>query len=231
MDHKKQQELWEQEHKKPLDLLQMDQHDASSGVERFYPRLTKRNSPKNLTGIEMGCGKGRNSIWLAKQGIRMNAFDFSNVAIAEAQKRSKEQRVETNVEFIVHDAIESWPYESKHFDFAIDCFASTDMESFEGRVFARNEYKRVLKPNGFLMVYTLSTDDEFHKEMIKKHPADEKNSFHNPRGKFEKIFDKQELLDFYEDFEWIEEQRVEKDAEFFGKMCHCKHFWLILQPK
>ncbi len=232
IDHEKQKALWEEEHKKPFVLLQMDQQDASNGVKKFFSWLSARNHSKNLAGIEMGCGKGRNSIWLANQGARMSAFDFSEHAIAEAKKRAKEAGAENTVDFIVQDATKQWPFESGHFDFAIDCFASTDIESPVGRAFARDEFKRVLKSGGFLLVYTLSTDDVFHKEMLEKHPAEEKNSFIHPTtGKFEKVFDRPELLGFYNNFELVEEQRIEKDTEFFGKKYHCKHFWLILKKK
>ncbi|MBI2483717.1 class I SAM-dependent methyltransferase [Candidatus Uhrbacteria bacterium] len=230
ISHDKQKELWEEEHKKPFVLLQMDQKDASSGIQRFFSWLTARNPSTNLAGIEMGCGKGRNSIWLAKQGVKMTAFDFSENAIAEAKKRAKESNVDKKVNFTVQDATKQWHFDDGQFDFAIDCFASTDIESTEGRAFARNEFYRVLKNEGFLLVYTLSTDDEFHKEMLEKHPAEEKNSFTHPTtGKFEKVFDREELLDFYKDFEWVEEQRVEKETEFFEKKYQCKHFWLILK--
>lgn len=230
--HDKQKELWEEEHKNPFLLLQMDQQNASSGVKKFFAWLTPRNPSKELRGIEMGCGKGRNSIWLAQKGFKMTAFDFSESAISEAKKRAKKSGVTKNVDFIVQDATDQWPFKDEHFDFAIDCFASTDIESPKGRAFARDEFKRVLKSGGFLLIYTLSTDDEFHKKMLEKYPAKEKNSFIHPKtGKFEKIFDRRELLDFYEDFEWVEEQRVEKQAEFFGEKYSCKHFWIILKKK
>lgn len=230
--HNKQKKIWEKEHKKPTVLPQMDQQEASSGVKKFFSWLSPSNSSTKLKGVEMGCGKGRNSIWLAAQGLKMTAFDFSESAISEAKKRAKEAGADSSVNFTVQDATNRWPYDNSHFDFAIDCFASTDIESPEGRAFARNESKRVLKSGGFLLVYTLSTDDEFHKEMLEEYPAEEKNSFIHPTtGKFEKIFDREELLDFYKDFELVEEQRVEKDTEFFGKMYYCKHFWMILKKR
>lgn len=223
MNQDRQRELWEEEHRKPFVFPAVDDRDASGGVKKFF-QFIEKNMPS--AGIEMGCGKGRNSIWLAEHGIKMTAFDFSQTAVEEAKKRAKEN----NVEFYVHDAVKKWPFESDYFDFGIDCFASTDIESKEARAFSRDEFKRVLKKGGLLLVYTLSTDDEFHKEMMEKHPASEKNSFTYPStGKFEKLFDRQELLEFYKDFKLVEEQRIEKDAEFFGKKYNCRHFWLVLQ--
>lgn len=226
--HAKQKNIWEDEHKNPQVLLQMDQQEASSGVKKFYSWLAARDPSKNLAGIEMGCGKGRNSIWLAQQGAKMTAFDYSKSAITEAKKRAKNSGTEVN--FLVQDATSPWPFEDNRFDFAIDCFASTDIESPPCRVFAASQFRRILKKGGHLLVYTLSTDDQFHKKMLEENPAKEKNSFTHPAtGKFEKVFDKQELLNLYKNFKWIDEQRVEKDAEFFGQKYHCKHFWLVLE--
>lgn len=227
-----QKELWEQEHKNPTVLLPMDQQDASNGVKKFFSWLTAQHLAQNPRGVEMGCGKGRNSIWLSQQGAHMTAFDFSSYAITEAKKRAHAAGVAHAVDFIAHDATTPWPVASNSMDFAIDCFASTDIATPVGRAFARDEFQRVLKSGGLLLVYTLSTDDEFHKEMLAQHPGQEKNSFLHPTtGKFEKVFDREELQDFYKDFTWVEEQRVEKEAEFFGKKYHCKHFWLVLQKK
>ena len=63
-----------------------------------------------------------------------------------------------------------------HFDVAKDFIVAgkkvflekpITIESKEGRKFAVSEMKRVVKPNGYILVYVMSTYDEFHKEMIK----------------------------------------------------------------
>jgi SAM-dependent methyltransferase len=137
ISHSDQQKIWEEEHKNPYVLLPMDSNEASSGVSLFWNWLKAKGETKNFRGIEMGCGKGRNSIWLAKQGANITAFDFSSIAIDEAQKRASVVGVGNNVQFIVQDAIKIWPFENESFDFAVDCFASTDIESADGRSFAR----------------------------------------------------------------------------------------------
>lgn len=162
ISHSEQQKIWEREHENPHLLPQMDSNTVSQGVSLFWKWLQNKKKFPPLSGIEMGCGKGRNSIWLAEQGASMTAFDFSTAAIKEATKRASRARTPHDVHFSVHDATLPWPFEENSFDFAIDCFASTDIDSLAGRTFARNELFRVLKPNGCLLVYTLSTDDAFH---------------------------------------------------------------------
>ena len=164
-----QQGIWEQEHSNPLVLPQMDKQDASRGVADFFTWLVQKRPHERLAGVEMGCGKGRNCLWLARQGFKMTGFDFSKNAIEEAKKRAKQQQALAGVDFLVHDATKEWPFAGDSFDFGIDCFASTDIDSPRGRSFARDEFKRVLKKGGFLLVYTLSTDDEFHEQMVEQH--------------------------------------------------------------
>src|SRR6185503_13228309 len=105
-------------------------------------------------------------------------------AIKEAKKRANK----SGAQFIVADATKKWPFKANVFDFGIDCFASTDIESPKGRSFAISEMMRVLKPGGYFLAYLLSIDDEFHKNMIQKSPAKERNSFLHSTGKFEKTY-------------------------------------------
>jgi ubiquinone/menaquinone biosynthesis C-methylase UbiE len=224
--HEDQQRLWEEEHTNPTVLLQMDSEEASGGVTRFWDFLQQQKI-SNLKGLEMGCGKGRNVIWLAQKGAEMYGFDFSTHAIEEAKRRA--EMAEThNVQFSNQDATKKWDFESESFDFAIDCFASTDIESSEGRSNAISEFHRVLKPAGYLMAYLLSTDDEFHQEMIEKYPSDQKNAFHHQSGKFEKTFSELEIQEIYKEFNILKWERIEKMAKFGEKDYYCKHHWLIL---
>lgn len=230
ISHQDQQRIWEEEHAHPQVLLPMDSNDASSGVVLFLEWLQSKGECKGLNGIDIGCGKGRNSIFMAKQGMDMVGFDFSPTAIAEASERAKVAGVNGNTQFIVHDASERWPFEDGLFDFAIDCFASTDIESLENRMVARDECWRVLKPGGHLFVYSLSTDEEFHTRMRNESPAEEEGAFLHPRtGKFEKMFSRDELMDFYRSWTLVEERRVPKVATFFGEKYSCNHFWLVFR--
>ncbi|MBI2889031.1 MAG: class I SAM-dependent methyltransferase [Candidatus Liptonbacteria bacterium] len=227
--HDEQREKWNEEHRTPFALKQMDVQTASRGV-RLFLEFLQRKDAHNLIGLEMGCGKGRNVIGLARENIvtKMYGFDFSDVAIGEARRRAEEEKVSSKVQFDVMDATQTWKYESDFFDFGIDCFASTDIESMEGRKFAVGEMRRVLKPSGYFLVYVMSTDDEYHKMMAVKSPADEANAFYNEvNGKFEKSFSKEELDAMYKNFKLIESKRIEKATKFFEKSYNCKLHWRV----
>ncbi len=228
--HGEQQKIWEKEHEAPYVLRQMDSENPSGGVVKFYKWLYSKTATENVKGLEMCCGKGRSVIWLAKQKINMTGFDFSKNAIEEARRRAEAAGVQSKTNFLVQDATKKWKFDSDSFDFVVDCFATTDIESAEGRNFARDEAIRVLKPNGYLLVYTLSTDNEFHKEMIKTSPTSQSNAFLHPTtGKFEKTWDVTELEMFYSSLTLIESERVPKMSTFFGKEYKENNIWMVFQ--
>jgi len=208
----------------------MDSHKPSSTVVMFFD-LIKRDAHK-MKGIEMCCGKGRNVVWLAEQGIDMTGFDFSRTAIREAKRRAEGSGVESRAHLSVEDATRRWKFESGSFDFVVDCFASTDIESYEGRALARDEAIRVLKPNGLLMVYALSTKDEFHKDLIKVSPLPEKNTFLHPQnGKFSKTYDRKELIGFYPGLRLVKSKCIRKTEIFYGKEYKCSHLWMVFRKR
>lgn len=227
ISHEQQRVLWNREHETPFAIQQMDSDKGSSCLIPLYEFLQKQKR-KNLVGLEMGCGKGRNVMWLAKKQLiaKVHGFDFSSVAIEEAKNRAAIRNMTKKTEFKVMDATDPWDFDSKSMDFVIDCTASTDIESAQGREFAVQEMHRVLQQGGYVLVYVMSTEDEYHKMMIEESPAYERNAFIHPQtGKFEKVFSCKELDDLYKNFQLIEERRIEKSADFFGKSYYCKHHW------
>lgn len=57
------------------------------------------------TAIDLGAGEGRNALWLATQGWKVTAVDFSSVALNRGAEREAQLRVA--VEWVCADAI-SW---------------------------------------------------------------------------------------------------------------------------
>jgi ubiquinone/menaquinone biosynthesis C-methylase UbiE len=231
--HQEQQERWDKEHKTPNVLPQMDSSKASSGVIKFLEWLkSEGKQPYELSGLEMCCGKGRNVIGLAVEGVNMVGLDFSQSAIEEAKKRATDVGVADKTQFFVHDVTKPFPIEAGSLDFAFDCFGSTDIENAEGRKAALDNLVNVLKPGGYLMVYLLSSDDEFQKEMAQKSPGPDEGSFiHTVNGKYEKAFTEDEVKDFYKDLKLCVFERVAKTDMFFGKEYKANHIWAVFQKQ
>jgi len=128
---------------------------------RFYvqthPHIDKLVSTlkahKTHTVLDIGCGSGRNSIALAKEGFKVKGIDFSKRAIGLAKKWAAQQ--ELPILFQVGDIHKNLPYPDNSFD-AVVAIDSIHYDSSESLTFTLSEISRVLRAKGILFV-TLST--------------------------------------------------------------------------
>lgn len=76
--------------------------------------------------VEIGCGTGRNALWLAGQGFDVTAVDLSSVAIEKARAHARETRLLVN--FIVAD-VRAPAVLSGQFDFFFDrgCYCAVHL--------------------------------------------------------------------------------------------------------
>jgi cyclopropane fatty-acyl-phospholipid synthase-like methyltransferase len=122
-----------------------------SRIPKELNELVKTNNPK--TTLELGCGLGRFSNFMAKQGIKATGVDFSSVAIENAKKRvAKYERKPT---FIVSD-VTNLETIKEQFDISYDvgCFHCLYEEGQQKYV---SEVYRLLKPGGTHLIWALDT--------------------------------------------------------------------------
>ncbi|HET6336756.1 MAG TPA: methyltransferase domain-containing protein [Polyangiales bacterium] len=101
--------------------------------------------------LELGCGVGRFSRYLAKQGVRATAVDFSAVAIAKAREAAAHD--DAPPEYLVGD-VTRLDGVSGPFDFAFDigcfhCLDAAHQKAYVAEVF------RVLAPGGTHLIWAL----------------------------------------------------------------------------
>src|SRR5262245_31154367 len=83
-------------------------YDGGKNMTRDLAAQCLRRAPLELAQsdvLELGCGTGQGTVFLAEHARRVTALDFSEGMIARAH-----QRIATsNVKFIRHDVRELWP--------------------------------------------------------------------------------------------------------------------------
>jgi SAM-dependent methyltransferase len=218
-----QQQIWTNEHTQIAAIPGMSDTNPSKGVEWFFEEV----KPKRGKLVDIGCGKGRNSVFASRKGLTVIGIDYVEGALEKARELAIAHS--TPVSFINSAIDEPWPFDDNFFEYAIDCYSSIDIETREGREKYKAELLRTLKPNGRALVMVVSSEDEIEHEMIAKYPGQEKNSAVWPNGKFQKDYDKEELLDFYKNFKVIQLKENSKRAHKLGRDYVSKNFWAILQ--
>lgn len=106
--------------------------------------------------LDLGCGTGRHSIFLAKEGFTVYATDISNTAIKLTENKAKSLNIE-NIYFQQHDMREI-PFPNSFFD-AIICVWTIMHGTLKDISKTINEIYRVLKPNGMLITDLNSVED------------------------------------------------------------------------
>ena len=137
-------------------------------VPQEIANLIRHRQPQRV--FELGCGTGRFSRYVAKQGVRVTGVDFSPVAIGKARARVAAD--DTRPEFLVGDVTHldqvEGPYDC---GFDVGCFHCLDEAG--QRAYA-SEVARILKPGGTHLIWALDTT-----------PADE----HMTPARIARIFD------------------------------------------
>jgi SAM-dependent methyltransferase len=64
-------------------------------------RVLSRNSIQPGRALELGCGTGTNSVWLAQQGFEVTGIDLAPLAVEHARQRARAAGVD--VHFVVAD--------------------------------------------------------------------------------------------------------------------------------
>jgi hypothetical protein len=92
-------------------------------------------------------GEGRNSVWLAQQGLVVDAFDFSDVAVRKAQALADKHGV--SVQFSVSDW-SAFEWQTAHYDNMVGIFFQFANPEERSQIFARMDAS--LKPGGTLII-------------------------------------------------------------------------------
>lgn len=106
------------------------------------PRLTAGQS-----ALCVADGEGRNSVWLARQGLKVSAFDISPVGVAKARKLAAGKGVQVGYE--VSD-VASWAWPTAAFDVVVAIFVQFADPAL--RAFMFKAMLAALKPGGLLLI-------------------------------------------------------------------------------
>ena len=119
-------------------------------IEKYSKYL---NTKKNYTVVDLGCGKGVNSIYLKNQGFNVIACDFSPVAINFINETYP------SIQTRCFDMINEFPNDIKNIGIVLASL-STHYFSFDDTTQLYSNIRNMLEPTGYF-VFRVNSKKEF----------------------------------------------------------------------
>ena len=152
-DKKNQKEQWEGTYAKAEDFFGNEPSElALSATE-----LLKKEGCKKV--LEIGCGQGRDAIFLASEGFEVWAIDYSQQAIMQLAEKAEDEGATMTLG--VHDVRRPLPFPDASFDAVYSHMLFTMELSEEDVSFGLKECLRILRPGG-LNIYSVRNDNDPH---------------------------------------------------------------------
>ncbi len=143
-------EGWEPVYKKEGDLYKK----VMPKIKK-YAKIFKKNKYKTI--LDLGCGTGRNTIFLAQQGFLVYALDASKTGIAITKKKAQKLDLH-NIKYKIAD-MRKTSYPNNYFN-AVVCIFVLSHGRLKDNKDAVKEIYRILKPKGMLVTEFMSVKDK-----------------------------------------------------------------------
>lgn len=115
--------------------------------------------PKSPSILDAGCGSGRDSRLLKKEGAKVVGIDISKGLLNEARKRSSE------IEYMIGD-ITAIPFSNNTFDGVWSHASLVHLEKIEDAEKAIHEFNRVLRTDGILHIFTKKQEGDNKTDVV-----------------------------------------------------------------
>ncbi len=199
---------------------------ASSAVSLL--KSFRENGCTQGTVVDMGAGKGRNSVFFAQNGFNVVSLEYVPVAAQRIRDSALSFGLGDRIEVHEADVTEKWPLDSGSVAAVIDSYASIDIPTASLRKRARDEGFRVLRKGGLLGIAVVSIEDPWESELHRQAEfrGAEPNSVFWPDpekpsqpGKFQKDYTQEELVGFYQEagYRLVEIKEIRKTANKRGR--------------
>lgn len=146
-------------------------HTPSSSVVWAWEMIQKHRSLVR-TAVDAGCGRGRNSLFLARQGVQVTALDFMPGAIAALKAEAQKAGLQDKIRPLVYDVTEGWPVTERGIDLVIDAFCFKHITGKSMREAYKINLVRALDVRGLFMIAFASVGDGYYGKYITEHVGD-----------------------------------------------------------
>lgn len=193
---------WEPIFKKQGRIFLKPQLEIKKLVKEFKKKRIKRV-------LDLGCGSGRHTVYLAKKGFEVYAFDISKDGVKKTKAWLEKEGLEVDVRVL--EMTKRFPYKNNFFDAIISTqvINHNRLRDIKKTV---NQIRRVLRPKGLLFVTLPSHPPYRNKNYVVKYGTlykqIEPNTFipmdGNEKGIPHHIFNEEEIRRLFKKFKLLD---------------------------
>jgi len=153
-------EVWNAEYRSQHTIPSSARHSPAKALLALQENFS-------LTGkriLDLGCGNGRNAVYLAQSGFEVTAVDFSDVAIELASSEAFGTALRKNVSLQCYDFSSGIKSKNDFFDIILDSYCLCHVIDPSTLAYMRQECARILRPSGILIKIHLDDADIYYKD-------------------------------------------------------------------
>lgn len=222
--------IWEREYKNPKLVTKND--GPQSDTLRFLKFLKKERKfileSKNI--LDLGCGTGRNSNYLADIGNNVIGIEISKTALCIANKRA--ENINLKIDYRLGDIGEKIDIKDNSIDLILDVTSSNSLNE-KGREVYLSEMNRVLKKGGYIFVRALCKDGNKNvKKLLRQSPGREYDTYVIEEiGLTERVFSREDFIKIYSKYFKI--LKLEKKTSYttFNNRIYKRDYFLAYMSK
>lgn len=222
--------IWDREYKNPKFVTGGDIPQADT--LRFLKFLKKNQKYKleDRVILDLGCGTGRNSNYLAEKGNKVIGIEISKTALNLAKIRATDMGVE--VDYRQGDIGEKYDIADNSVDIVLDITSSNALNE-HGREIYLNEMNRVLNNDGYIFVRALCKDGNKNvKNLLKQNPGQEYDTYIIKEiGLTERVFSREDFTKMYSKYFKILHLEKKTNYTTFDNRIYKRDYWLAYLQK
>lgn len=222
--------VWEKEYRDPKLVTKNDGPQADT--LRFFKFLKKERKYKieGKNVLDLGCGTGRNSNYLADMGCHVVGIEISKTALSIAKERTISLGIK--VDYRLGDIGKNYDIKDNSIDMILDVTSSNSLNEKGREVYLEESY-RVLKDGGFMFVRALCKDGNKNvKNLLKQSGGKEYDTYIIKEiGLTERVFSREDFIKIYSKYFKI--LKLEKKTSYttFNNRIYKRDYWLAYMTK
>jgi SAM-dependent methyltransferase len=217
--------VWTKEYAADEGVPTTNRLDPSGSVVKFFELVEQSNSSGNRKVIDLGCGGGRNALYMASRGYCVTAVDFVESALQRTEQIAVQHDCFGSITCIKSRLGYDLPFIDHYFDLAVDCVTSVSLSKEELSTFEA-EVRRILRPSGLFMSYVMADDDGYLADRCNE----DGYATIEQTGLVDRCFSEALLRRIYKDWNILRLEKKEKQDHFYNKVYTRRLWWLVARP-